>query len=120
MRLLNMDIMELESFGNAENRPPYAILSHTWGVGDEEKEIVFEEWNAQMQKKLLSAMAPPAMNDGTGSLCGDSKMSDMSEPEPTAGTHAHHKIVGFCQKARSMKLKYGWIDTICIDKRVHD
>lgn len=27
------------------------------------------------------------------------------------------KIVGFCQKAREDGLKYGWVDTCCIDKR---
>ncbi|KAK5660639.1 hypothetical protein OQA88_12001 [Cercophora sp. LCS_1] len=30
MRLLNTDSFELEEFTDVQNRPPYAILSHTW------------------------------------------------------------------------------------------
>ncbi|KAH8884356.1 HET-domain-containing protein [Thozetella sp. PMI_491] len=39
MRLLNTETFELDSFPAAEDAPPYAILSHTWG----HEEVLFED-----------------------------------------------------------------------------
>lgn len=39
MRLLNIETLEIETFVNASTRPPYAILSHTWGAD----EVTFQD-----------------------------------------------------------------------------
>lgn len=39
MRLLRIETLELETFINASTRPPYAILSHTWGTD----EVTFQD-----------------------------------------------------------------------------
>src|SRR5436189_1257749 len=47
MRLLNIKTLRLESYANTENTPPYAILSHTWGV----EEVLFDDLQEQPHTK---------------------------------------------------------------------
>lgn len=100
MHLLNLDTMKLESFGN-ENAPRYAILSHTWGKeGSDEPEVLFQDWNDALQNDLLNGMADPG--------------APANWPDGCLG----RKLLGFCKKARPFGVRYVWVDTLCIDKRV--
>jgi hypothetical protein len=77
MRLINVNTLELEEF--ASYTPPYAILSHTWGV----KEIGFTEIRSQpdtnkagWRKILLSCKQ--AQDDGYGYVWCDTCCIDKS------------------------------------------
>jgi hypothetical protein len=86
MRLLNVRTLELEEF--LHNIPPYAILSHTWGVD----EITYD-----MLLKDRSALYSPFQRI-FGLRVG------------------FRKIELACRQAKRDCLSHIWIDTCCIDK----
>lgn len=103
MRLLNFDTMEIDTFAGSQlDTPAYAILSHTW-FGEKE-ELIFEEWNPAMIEKALSTMKAPAEN---ARMLYD-----------TGRERIWAKFIGFCKRALNTGYHYGWIDTLCINKRV--
>ncbi|RSM15850.1 hypothetical protein CDV31_004792 [Fusarium ambrosium] len=53
MRLINTKTLKLEEF-NEVNRPPYAILSHTWG----DQEVTFEDMQDDSGKYVLKTGYP--------------------------------------------------------------
>ncbi|PWY85860.1 HET-domain-containing protein [Aspergillus sclerotioniger CBS 115572] len=80
--------MRMVSFVDAQQAPPYAILSHTWGP--EEEEITFGDlvtWTI-----------------------------DNPPPETSPKFTGWAKIHRACNKARIHGCAYIWIDTCCIDK----
>lgn len=99
--------MKLESY-SLEAAPPYAILSHTWGNGGEndEPEVLFEDWGPEkgpesgLQHKLRVLFK------------GETGLDELDAKEKG------RKLLGFCLKARKFGLRYGWIDTLCINKSV--
>lgn len=84
MRLLHIDTWELREFFN--DPPPYAILSHTWGPGQDE--LTF---------------------DDVRSVPGNG----FAHITTKAG---FAKAKGCCRVARQNGFDYVWIDTCCIDK----
>ena len=86
MRLLNVDILELEEFtGDASTRgtydfPLYAILSHTWS----DQEVSFQQFKNLNEELRL--------------------------------TKGYKKIQACCEQVKQWKLRYLWVDTCCIDK----
>lgn len=104
MRLLNFKTMTLDFVPDAENAPGYSILSHTWSIDKDRPEVVFENLlaNPEIRDELLRAMeAAPGEEI-------------FAERRAKFGK----KLVGFSRKSIDMGLEYGWIDTLCIDKRV--
>lgn len=99
MYLLNITTMRLEYFASPNQAPPYAILSHTWSINPKEPELLFHEWSPDVQERFRMAM----LNDKVGS-----SLSGVNE----------RKILNFCKVAVDHELGYGWIDNLCIDKRV--
>ncbi|KAK7996435.1 hypothetical protein PG989_004475 [Apiospora arundinis] len=87
MRLLNTNTLTLKFF-LGENKPQYAILSHTWG----NDEILFED----------------VSSGGLSQLAEESPWSQ--EKESLA------KVLGSCQLASRKGYDWIWIDTCCIDK----
>lgn len=103
--LLNLETCALEIvYGGLEAAPPYAILSHTWGAPEDE--FLFQDWTSDLQNELKEALSP--------------NTTTSFQPARAARGYASRKLVGFCLFARSFGLKYGWIDTLCIDKRVSE
>lgn len=97
MRLINIYTFRLEQFfGN--KLPLYAILSHCW----EDEELSFEEWQA--------------IETNNGEIV-----------ERIQRKEGYQKIVDACRYTRAVskvwggpldrRLKYLWVDTVCIDKR---
>ena len=87
MRLINLHTFELREFIDSE-RPPYVILSHTWGP---------EEVTLQQLKQLPR----------------DATIGIRSSYEYKAG---YLKIRGFAREGRRNGFEWGWVDTCCIDK----
>ena len=87
MRLLNVDTYQLEDFFYGE-RPPYAILSHTWG--NDADEVSYRD----------------VLNGRLDMILGD---KTLTSPIP-------RKLTGCCNQAREDGFRYVWIDTCCIDK----
>lgn len=107
MHLLNIVTMKLETFTGPEKTPPYSILSHTWGTSVtvdgivyEEPEVLYEEWDLELQAQLQTAVAA---SDGL---------------ETWELTRRGRKLLAYCKTSLSLGFTYGWIDTLCIDKRV--
>lgn len=98
-RLLDLNTMQLESFVDTKHN--YAILSYTWCTGKNEREIVFEEWGPELAAELKASVENCA--------------PETFQPDRGA---AGRKLAGFCRKALDLGFEYGWIDTLCIDKRV--
>ncbi|KAH6714447.1 heterokaryon incompatibility protein-domain-containing protein [Leptodontidium sp. MPI-SDFR-AT-0119] len=86
MRLLNTESLCLIEFKD-EDKPTYAILSHTWG----KEEISFQEMQKMQKMQKL--------DDGVASQ--------------KAG---YNKIKGSCRMAQNKQYEWIWIDTCCIDK----
>ena len=84
MRLINTHDLRLEVF-TGEDRPPYAILSHTWQA--DQDEVNLQEYQDEQLR--------PQLRDRPG----------------------FRKIEKVCELAREhYKLKFAWVDTVCIDK----
>ncbi|KAI0191622.1 HET-domain-containing protein [Astrocystis sublimbata] len=75
---------------NEQERPRYAILSHTWGKTSEE--VTFQELEALLSSDPRIPIAPI-----------------LSKP-------GYRKIQEFCSEADRMGLEWAWVDTCCIDK----
>ncbi|PYI01507.1 HET-domain-containing protein [Aspergillus sclerotiicarbonarius CBS 121057] len=89
MRLLHTQTMQVVSFVDARQAPPYAILSHTWG--SEEEEITLSDL------KAWTIDNPP--------------------PELPPKATGWAKLKNACDKASHYYgCRYIWIDTCCIDK----
>lgn len=88
--------MTLKGIADPSKAPPYAILSHTWSKPDEDPELLFEYLTPEVSRNLLEDMSAPG----------------------SRRDKAHQKIVGFCKIALDLDFEYGWLDTLCIDKRV--
>ncbi len=89
MHLLNTSTKKLTEF--VDNTPPYAILSHTWDLAEEE--VGFEDLEALHQ----------------GS-------PDCGSTHPVALRSGYKKIQRCCEQARCDGLDWVWVDTCCIDK----
>jgi hypothetical protein len=87
MRLIDAVRLELCSFVDESQLPPYAILSHTWG-GDE---VTLEQFRDMHSR------------DGHGNAT-------------VKVGHGLWKISKACQQALNDGLTYVWVDTCCIDK----
>jgi hypothetical protein len=87
MRLIDATLLELCSFMDESQIPPYAILSHTWGVD----EVTLEQFNHVLTR------------EDSGSA-------------PVKLSHGFWKITKACQQALIDGLAYVWVDTCCIDK----
>ena len=85
MRLLHTTTHQLKSFGKC-NRPPYAILSHTWGP--EGSELLYEHVRNLRPGALREKVEAPGVA----------------------------KVVGACDLAKENGFEYVWIDSCCIDK----
>ena len=79
MRLINTYTLQLTGPYVGDDKPPYAILSHTWG----ENELSYQD------------------------------MVNVSQHRHKSG---FRKILSFCARARKDGYRYGWMDTVCIDK----
>jgi hypothetical protein len=88
MWLINVNTLRLETF-LGEDAPPYAILSHTWGM----EEVSFSDIT-RFATILPNTLADAGFRQKLGFL----------------------KISGCCAQARKDGLNYVWIDTCCIDK----
>jgi hypothetical protein len=87
MRLIDATLLELCSFMDESQLPPYAILSHTWGVD----EVTLEQLNHVLTRE-------------------DHRSTSVKE------SHGFWKITQACQQALLDGLAYVWVDTCCIDK----
>jgi hypothetical protein len=88
MRLINAHTLKIQEFFG--KRPPYAILSHTWG----NHEVSFQDF-----------LSSPALRQAdTSFTTGDGRGAGYA------------KIRATCAQARKQGLDYVWIDTCCIDK----
>ena len=85
MWLLNTSSLELDEFFGSDI-PPYAILSHTWGL----EEISFKELPKIVKRQR--------------------------EKPGSCNIKAFSKITRCCQLAAAENLNYAWIDTCCINK----
>ncbi|KAL8690236.1 MAG: hypothetical protein Q9218_004274 [Villophora microphyllina] len=98
MRLLNTRTRRLSQFFD-EQRPPYAILSHTWGMEEVSMQDL-EELHKQFEIEDLhgdSLQSPPA----------------SSSVSSRAGWR---KIEASYDQALHDRLSWIWVDTCCIDK----
>lgn len=101
MRLINVKTRHLEEFVG-QDIPRYAILSHTWDVG---QEVTFEDFQSTAG---AGAAAPGA--------------GQTSHPSPESAAAATKKKTGWrkidlaCRQAERDLLSYAWVDTCCIDK----
>ena len=90
MRLINVKTYELKEFFS-EEKPPYAILSHTWGA----EEVTLQDW--------------ACLNEST--------KGQSTKVQPIKDKAGFHKIQGACIQAKKDNLDWLWCDTNCIDKR---
>ena len=101
MRLLNTYSLKFEEFFDS-NIPHYGILSHRW----EKDEVSFETmsaWSRRLPKPTNDEPLDPA---------------SLTDEDGVFGTGAgFRKVIDFCKLCQSNGLKWGWVDTCCIDKR---
>ena len=90
MRLINARTGELKEF-NEDERPPYAILSHTWGT--KRDEITLQQ-AAKYHKRIKKHRYRTAVSSRSG----------------------YDKIKGCCRQALIDGINWVWVDTCCIDK----
>jgi hypothetical protein len=143
MRLLNIKTLKLESYDNVDNTPPYAILSHTWGV----EEVLFDDLQEQSHsndlldlqsrfddlerrfdelKSCLDLCKTNTVPRGTESTVSQPEKRGENEREPkdrigsedlrAKRKRGWSKIDGCCSEALKFELGYVWIDTCCIYK----
>lgn len=95
MRLINTSTGRLEEFFDSQ-RPPYAILSHTWG-------------NEELSYLDLLYL--------TSSLPGDAiGIVQALLRNPSRHSEGYLKFEACCKVAQSRGLAWVWIDSCCIDK----
>lgn len=129
MRLLNVDTLELEFFDSVEQRPPYAILSHTW----ETEEVLFEDWEPRdrdvisdlqnqldaLAHKLNLLNTNPTIANAYGALPESwGRFKEKPHIARAKKRRGWRKIDFCCAEARRYGIKYVWVDTLCIDKNV--
>lgn len=129
MRLLNVDTLELEYFGSVEQRPQYAILSHTWGTD----EVLYEDWQPRDSGAIKDLQEQlDALTRKLNLLCPNLTTADVNSVPPESPEHREEKphirrakkklgwrkIDFCCVEARRFGTKYVWVDTVCIDKSV--
>ena len=90
MRLINAKTYELEEFLDSST-PPYAILSHTWEVG----EVLFKDmydFSLFIKSEELS-------------------FQGIEEYFRAKGKHGFVKLKYTCAQALKDRLQYAWVDT---------
>jgi hypothetical protein len=111
MRLLHSETLEFKEF-NSDNVPPYAILSHTWGV---------DEVNYQEMRFLENIQAlPESLRTNEAVVAALGVAADLNyhkaDPQKIRHKRGFNKITKTAAIARAKELPYFWIDTCCIDK----
>lgn len=104
MRLFNFKAMALESFSDHDKVPPYSILSHTWSTEKYDPELIFEDW-----------LAKP---DEWGRLVVSMSIEAWKGVYTEGQNMVRWKLLGFFKTSLALGYGYGWVDTLCIDKRV--
>ncbi|KXJ86577.1 heterokaryon incompatibility protein-domain-containing protein, partial [Microdochium bolleyi] len=102
MHLLNVHTQVLELFLGT-SRPPYAILSHTWGDHEAKFEDYCEETTATPNHEPQSQPQPRSRQART-------RRETRQAPRKAL-------IAACCRKAIADGFNYVWVDTCCIDKR---
>ncbi|KAF6822921.1 het domain containing protein [Colletotrichum musicola] len=108
MRLINTETYELEEFFDSE-RPPYAILSHTWGVD----EVNLQEWEQWLQGDA-DTKARIAAKRGFKKIkkaCGIARKG-IPKSESKSKTKGESK-----RNTKDPEFRFLWVDTNCIDKK---
>ena len=95
MRLINTSTGRLKEFFDSE-RPPYAILSHTWGKDE----------LSYLDLLFFSSELP---QDAIGTV-------HALLPRPSRQSKGYLKYESCCEIARSRGCEWLWIDSCCIDK----
>lgn len=95
MRLINTSTGRLEEFFDSQ-RPPYAILSHTWG----------QEELSYFDLLYLTSSFPPNVIGTVQALLRS----------PSRESEGYLKLEACCKVAKRRGLKWLWIDSCCIDK----
>ncbi|TRX90612.1 hypothetical protein FHL15_008585 [Xylaria flabelliformis] len=94
MHLLNVTTLKLETFLDENERPPYAILSHTWLANHEE--VSYQD---------LEAYHEAVEHEQT------------AQADSISSRKGFKKIQGCCNIAdQCYNLKWAWVDTCCINK----
>lgn len=114
----NKDI-EFFSLVNVENEliPPYAILSHTWGPGNEELRFTDVVKAGGLYRRVADPIGhnfPPRLVQVRGQDLGPSEPDRaiaLAKAKP-----AYSKVLFCASQAREDKLEYCWIDSCCIDQ----
>jgi hypothetical protein len=103
MRLLNTSTMEMRVFGDSD-RPPYAILSHTWRG----YEMTLPDLHAKGMENLHVLRV------------GDLRLLKEDKDWPSIGPHiirdSYSKIRNHCAEALRNGYAWAWVDTCSIDK----
>jgi len=107
MRLLNVSTKELKEF-HSTDRPPYAILSHTWGKTEITLPDVVAIWHHHHRHSDVNGI-------GSGSD-SDSDISSRNSHHPLEDAACYYKINQTCEQARHDGYQWVWVDTCCIDK----
>ncbi|KAI9689320.1 MAG: hypothetical protein M1822_009970 [Bathelium mastoideum] len=95
MRLINTISLTFREFFDSQ-RPPYAILSHTW----EDQEVSYLDFlflTSNPHKDVMGAIQALLKN-------------------PSTDSRGFKKITSWCKLARGRGYEWVWIDTYCIDK----
>ena len=92
MRLLNVSTLEIEEVHGAE-KPPYAILSHTWGE---------EELSLSDMVEIHTQRQSPERES--------TRLHELTRKR------GFDKIIRTCKQAQFDGYSYVWVDTCCIDK----
>ncbi|KAJ1322991.1 HET domain-containing protein [Microdochium nivale] len=128
MHLLNVHTRLLEQFLGT-SRPPYAILSHTWG----DHEAKFEDYCAasahvdngplQPEPRLRPRYRRARTRREPGRESQRLVLNLQHRAECSRQRRRRHrgpghaKIAACCRQAKAEGFDYVWIDTCCIDKR---
>ena len=100
MRLLSTSTFDLKSFYDEKEVPRYAILSHTWEIGEES---TLQELQQKDTNILLNSTKARVVNGEPLYKVQNIRKGFM-------------KIVGCALQAEKDGFKYIWCDTCCIDK----
>jgi len=98
MRLLNARTLQLEEFNDEKTRPPYGILSHTWGAD----EITLQD--------LLWLQELGGWEDD------EPTPRELRKRDRLKASAGYEKIASAALQSLQDGLEYVWVDTCCIDK----
>ncbi|KAI0190634.1 heterokaryon incompatibility protein-domain-containing protein [Xylaria flabelliformis] len=94
MHLLNVTTIKLETFLDENQRPPYAILSHTWLANHEE--VSYQDLEAYHEAL---------------------RHEQTAQANSISSRKGFEKIQGCCNIAsQRYNLQWAWVDTCCINK----